>query len=169
MLGHGKGEQHIAHFGVGRPAPGHDLKICGGDPRRVARLDEEAAGHGFEGLPRGRRVGQGAHDEQAQVLLGRKKGDGFIVSFWRYDYFGEDLDHLGCGRRVEPPVDRDNAAKGADRIALQGAQIGFGKASAQGHAAGIGMLDDRHGGAGLGVELGHQLHRSVGVVDIVVA
>jgi hypothetical protein len=61
------------------------------------------------------------------------------------------------------------AAEGRHRVALQRPLVGLLEVRAQGDAAGVGVLDDRHRGAGGRIELGHQLHRRVGVVDVVVA
>jgi hypothetical protein len=71
--------------------------------------------------------------------------------------------------RVRRRVDGDDAAEGRGRVAGQGPLIGLALAAADGHAAGIGVLDDRHGRALGRVELGDQLEGRVGVVDVVVA
>src|SRR5690606_17936290 len=92
-------------------------------------------------------------------FLGGGRGD---------DHLGEDFDDFGGRFGVDLAVEGDNAAKGRDRIGAQGLLIGLDQGRADGHAAGIGVLDDGNGG-GLGrVELGNELEGGVGVIDIVV-
>ena len=73
-------------------------------------------------------------------------------------------DRLGGGR-VERPVERDDAAKGADRVASERLIPGFAQARADRDAARVGVLDDRHRRRS---EFGDQLEGGVGIGIVVV-
>ncbi len=169
MLGHGEGEQHVAHLLIGGRAPGHDLQVRGRDAGVVAGLHQEPAGHGAERLAPGQGVRQPTRHQQAQVLPVGEDGDGFLIRVGGDHHLGENLDDLVRRGRVQLAVDRHDAAEGRDRVALQGALVGALQVGPQSHAAGVGVLDDRHGRDGGGVELGHQFIGRVGVADVVEA
>ena len=116
----------------------------------VARLHQEAAGHGAEGKPGAVGSGQAAGDQQAQVLLRRENAPRVGVGIGRDDDFGEELGDFFRRGAVERAVEREHAAEGADRIAGERLPVGIGEGGAERDAAGIGVLDDRAGGRCLG-------------------
>ena len=117
-------------------------------------------------VPGAARIGQAAGEQQPQVRLAGDDRDRLRVGLGRDDDLGEDLDDGGGGGGVEPAVQRHDAAEGRDRVAAQRQPVGLERARALRDAAGVGVLDDGHGRPV--VELGHQLDRAVGVVDVVV-
>jgi len=137
--------------------------------RGVTALDQETSGHLLEDVAGRTGVRQTTGQQEPQVLLLGEQGDGFLVGLGRYDHFGEDLDHLPGGGGVEAGIDGDNAAKGRDRITLEGPFIGGLEIRPQGDAAGIGVLDDGHSRRRLRIKLGDQFDGGVRVGDVVIA
>ncbi len=76
-------------------------------------------------------------------------------------------DRLGS-RRVERAIDGDDSAEGRNAVAGERLRPGVDERVAGRDAARIGVLDDDHGRRP-GAELGGELERGVGVVQIVVA
>ena len=86
----------------------------------------------------------------------------------RDDHLGEDLGDRFGGRGVERPVDRDDPAERRDAVAGERLVPRVEQAVARGDAARVGVLDDDHRRRAV-AELGDQLERGIGVVEIVVA
>ena len=76
-------------------------------------------------------------------------------------------DRLG-GRRIERAVGGDDPAEGRHAVAGERFLPGIEQAVARRNAAGIGVLDDDDGRSAV-AELGDELERGIGVVEIVVA
>ena len=131
--------------------------------RDWARKPPETLRKAVSGLGR---VGEAGGEEEAEVLLAGEDGLGGFVGVGGDDDFGEDGGDLGGGGFVEGAVEGDDAAVGADRVAAQGEVPGVGEGGGGGDAAGVGVLDDDHGGL---VELGDALEGGVGVVEVVIA
>ena len=99
------------------------------------------------------RLEHAAGQQQAQVLLGaqhrprRSSAPGAITTSVKIRAIS-----LG-GRLIERPVAGDDAAEGAQRIAGQRLAVGLAPGRADGHAARVGVLDDRDRRAR---QLGHQ-------------
>ena len=70
---------------------------------------------------------------------------------------------------VQRLVQRDDAAKRDGAVAIERTGIGLGQGRATRHTAGVGVLDDRDGGAIGGIKFTDQFKRRIGVVDVVVA
>jgi len=65
-------------------------------------------------------------------------------------------------------VERDDAAKSAGLIALEGGLIRPHKARSLADPAGVGVFHDHASRAIFRIEFGHQFHGRIGVIDIVV-
>ncbi len=110
---------------------------------------------------------QGGTSEQAYVLLGCDRGGGLGA-----DPGGDNdlhelarADGLGGGA-VQRLIHRDDAAEGGLRVRGEGPLVGLQQGRADGHAAGVGVLDD-DAGRPL-VELLDALQGRVRVADVVV-
>ncbi len=169
VLGDGEGEDEVGGLGRRRRASGDDFQVAGAGSGGVARLHQQAARERAERDAARRRVRQAAGHQQAQVFLLRDDPPRRLVGVGGDDHLGEDLGDARRRGRVEGAVQRDDAAEGAHRIAGERTGVGGGEVARQGHAAGIGVLDDGDGGRLFRRELGHQLVGRVGVVQIVVA
>ena len=117
-LADAEGEQQVGQLGRAsarawsRPSARRGRRGRRRAPAPGSRRRRERTGHA-----RRRRVGHAAGQQQAQVLLRREDRARAVVGVGRDDHLGEDLgDLLGRGG-VERPVDRDDAAEGADRVA----------------------------------------------------
>ena len=137
-----KAKSRSASSALGRLALADDLQIGGRDHAVVARLHEQAAGERAHHDAGRARIGQRAHGQQAQVLLGGEDRLRLVGRIRRDHHLGEDLgDLLGC-RGVDGAAQGDDAAEGADRIAAQRLEIRVLERRAGRDAARIGVLDD---------------------------
>ena len=168
MLCHLGRDQQVGHFRFGRCALGHHLELAILDILVVADLDQKPAGHRAHGQALGLGVGQPLGQQKPQVLFGLDDVDGLLGCARRDDHFGEQLDDLGGRGFIERAVERNDAAKGRDGVAFERRVIGIHQRLALPHAARIGVLDDGDGRGLFGIELGNQLERGVGIVDIVI-
>ena len=166
MLADRESKQQIGKLPIGRGAVGDAGQVARGDPCRVAPLQQEAAGQCLDGHAGCPRIGHCAGGQHAKVLFCSQNGAGVGIDVGRDDHLEKQRRHGLGGGRVECPVDRDDTAKGADRIAAQRLGVGGLQRVAQGDAARVGMLYDRHRWP---VEFRDQLERRVGIVEIVVA
>ena len=131
------------------PRAGGDRTLRAGDAegrdhRRQSVRARRQGGDRFEDGAGPARVGQAAGEQQPQVLLGGDDGHGVFVGLGRDDHLGENLDDGGGGGGIEPAVHRHDAAEGRHRVATQRHPVCLEQAGALGHAAGVGVLDDRH-------------------------
>ena len=128
VLGDAEGELQIGQFAARRRALGDDLQVHVVDDGVVAGLHQQAAGDGAHGEARRARIGQAAGEQQAQVLLGARRwrcasssASGAMMTSVKI------LTISLAASRVEPAVQRDDAAEGRDRIAAQRLRIGLGQ------------------------------------------
>ncbi len=95
------------------------------DAAEVAGLHQVAAGHRAQGHAE---VCAGSGRPPAisrrRFFLAAKAARAVGVGLGRDHHFGEELGDLGRGLAVERPVEGDDAAEGADRIAGQGLAVG---------------------------------------------
>ena len=133
---------------------------------RSRRLQQHAAADALEV----QRIAAGAqrHLEHAQVLLGGEQRARLGREAGRDQHLDELLvvADLARGGFVDRPVEGDDAAEGRGRVGLPGLGVGLDQVRADGHAAGVGMLDDD---AGRRVEGLDAFPGRVGVGDVVVA
>ncbi len=84
----------------------------------------------------------------------------------RHQHLDELPGHQLGRRLVDRAVEGNDAAEGTGRVGLEGLGITLGRIGTDGHAAGVGMLDDH---AGRRVEALHAFPGRIGVGDVVVA
>ena len=154
---------------LGRLALRHALELVARDRAVVAVLHQQAAGDRLERRPAARGSGSSPVSSRRRFFLRAKIALAVLVGIRRDDDFGEDLgDRLGR-RRVERPVDRDDAAERRDAVAGERLASRPRTALSRGRdAARVGVLDDHHRRLAV-AELGDELERGIGVVEIVVA
>ena len=119
-------------------------------------------------LAAARGIGQLAGQQQAQVLLFGEDRARRLVGIRRDDDFGEDLRDRFGGRRIERPVGGDDSAERRDAVAGQRLVPGIEQAVARGDSARVGVLDDDDRRRPV-AELGDEVERGTGVVEVVVA
>ena len=133
---------------------------------QVGILNQQAAVDALE-VQAVQRLGRPfAAGQQAHVLLRADRFDGLGGNGRGDDHLNELAIADGLrGLAVEFAVEGDDAAEGGFRIGAVGAVVGFEQVVAEGHAAGIGMLDDHAGRAF--IELLDAFQRGIGVGDVV--
>ena len=144
VLGDPEGEAQVGELGVGRRALGDDLELHLVDHGVVARLHQQAAGDRFhrEARARADRAAPPASSSR-RFFFAPTMAIASSLGVGRDDDLGEDLGDRARGLGVERAVERDDAAEGRDRIAGERLAIGVEQVRALGHAARIGVLDDR--------------------------
>ena len=165
MLADGERELQVDALAVAGGAPRHRPRL-GRQRQGVALLHQHAAGERAEDEAGGTRIGQAAGRQHPQVLLRGEHGACLVVDGGGNDHLQEQRRHAARRCRVERPVDGDNAAEGAHRVARQRLVPGVGQRGADGDTARIGVFDD---GDRRRCEFGDQLEGGVGIGEIVVA
>ncbi len=132
-------------------------------------LHQHPAGNLLVSHHRLARVGQTVCQQQAQVLFRGKYLDCLVRSTRGDHHLGEDLGYLFGSFYVQRHVQRDDSTEGRGAVAVERFLVSFGQGCTHGHATRVGVFDNRHGRAVCRIELRHQLERSVGVIDVVVA
>lgn len=167
MLGDAEGEEHVAELARRRRTLGDDFEVRGADAACVTRLHEIAARERLHCAPGRCRVRKAAREQHTDILFGGEHAERCVVRVGGDHDFRKHIDHGLGRRRVEPAIDRDDAAEGGDRVALQRLAIGGFESRAAGDAARVCVLDDGDGRP-LARKLRNQLERRVGVVEVVV-
>ena len=168
VLGDGPGEQAVGDFLLGRLALRHAFELVARDHAIVAVLDQDAAGDHRDVWSAARRIGQLAGQQQAQVLLSRENRLGLLVGIGRDDDLGE----------ISVIASAVAASSGRLLATIPPNAETLSQASASFHASSrLPRVATPHGLACLTMtivgsavaELGDQLERRIGVVEIVVA
>ena len=113
------------------------------DARRVALLHQEAAGDRAQQQLVRRRSSRPPVSSRRRFGLAASTARASAVGVRRDHHLGEHLRDLLGDRDVERPIERHDAAIGADRIAGQRPGVGPAEVVVDRDAAGIGVLDDR--------------------------
>ena len=129
----------------------------------VGALHQQTAAHALQVQPvaaLGHR-----HFQQAHVGLVLHDGQGILAEAGSQQHFDELLGHGLGGVAVDRAVEGDDAAEGRGGIGREGAPVGLQRAVTNGHAAGVGVLDDD---AGRLLEGLHAFPGGIGISDVVV-
>ncbi len=160
------GQLGVGPLGVGRLPLGDDAPVGPGRGEAVRVLEEEATADlaQLQGLGGRRRRGQDA----GVLAASDERLDGPVLVAGRDDDVGLGRgDHALDGGRVDGPVDGHDPPERGAAVALVRPLVGVGQASADRHAARVGVLDDHRGR--LVAEVVDAAPRRVGVVDVEVA
>ena len=168
MFGHGPGKQQVGHLRGGRMQLCHYAQPSGVKPPHILVLHQKPACHLTAGQRRHRRVGQLRCGQQAQVLFACKHPLGRVTGPGGNDHFGKNLGDFNGGFFVQRHIQRDDATECTGLVTGEGRFIRRQQRRPPGHAAGVGVFDDRTGGASGRGKLCHQFKGGVGVVDVVI-
>src|SRR5262249_4624472 len=102
---------------------------------------------------------------KAEIFLSRKKRKRLFVEAGSGDAFDEEFRDFFRGSAVDDAIERQDAAKGGNRVACQGFQVCVSERGALGGAARIVVLDDDGGGI---AKFGREAARGFEVDEIVV-
>src|SRR6202034_1423086 len=140
-------------------------RLC--DAAGVGILQQKASGDVFDDGPRR----SGLDFNQAKILLRGKALFGLSGEAGSCYGFDEELGDFLGGSAVDDAIDAEDAAEGRDRVSGKSFLIGFEDRCSGGCAAGIGVLDDGHGGriVWLRAEFEGELPAGVEVDEVVVA
>ena len=166
MPRHGPGKHQVDPFGVGRCALGDNLAAGTQHGAIVPALHQHAARNRLQHQAGPARIGQFG-EQQAQILFACKDLQRVLIRARGDHHFGEDASDGFRRRAVERLVDRNDAAKGRDRIAPERLFISISQSRPGGDAARIGVLDDGAGRAGI-PPFGDEVERTIGIVQVVV-
>ncbi len=146
MAADAPGEHEVGPLLLGRRAARDDVHLVAALADDVAVLDEQAAGDLADVLVAEQRDAALLVLEQADVGLGAEGLERAVLVARRE----QDLDEL-LGERlrrggVDGPVERDDAAERAQRVALERGAVGAREVGGDGGAARVVVLDDHAGG-----------------------
>src|SRR5690606_25664316 len=148
-------------------ALGDHFHVFHGHHAQVAILHQQAAGDALVVHGLGAFTVEFAAGQQAYILLGGHNLDRFRRYARGNDHFHELTVHDGFSRRrIQFPVKGDDATKGRCRVGGKGQVVGLQDVGTDGHATGVGVLDDDTGRVGKGF---HTFQRRIGVGHVVVA
>ena len=144
MFGNAESEEEVRHLVLARRALRYDPAFGGSDAPGVALLHQQPSGDAFHPERLGGGIGEAAGQQQTQVGLLAEYRNGGFIRVRRDDDLGENAGDRQRRLLVErsftatmPPY-ADTGSRGAPLV-------GFHQIGADGHAAGIGVLDDHHG------------------------
>ena len=162
-MGHLPGKQQVGQLLRRGLTLRDDLQGAGRQAMLVGALHQQAAAHALQVQPVAA-LGHG-HFQQAHVGLVLHDGQGVLAEAGGQQHFDELLGHGLGSVAVDRAVEGDDAAEGRGGIGREGAPVGLQRAVTNGHAAGVGVLDDD---ACRLLEGLHAFPGGIGISDVVV-
>ena len=171
-LGHLPGKQQIGPLLRSWRSLGGHFQAVWVEYQIVCRLHEQARANALAVGPwflaRRRALWQG-NAQHPGIGFGRKHFERFRAELGRNQHFDELFGDQARRLAIHRHIESDDPAKGRGRVRLQGLLISLCSARSEGHATGIGVLDDHTSSrCVVGIKALHTFPGRIGVGDVVV-